>query len=204
MYKVFVNDKLIRLIDDYSDYESDDHTLFLRYYSREAIAFSVDLLAKNKTMKQLVIYHNDLEDLWENFSSHYTLISASGGLVKNEQGNVLFIYKRGKWDLPKGKVDEGEALKDAAMREVKEECGIEGLEVVRELDRTYHIYSENSENILKQTHWFEMKSDFNGDFQVDKNEGIEKASWLDEKELKTALENTYPSIVNLCTSSLTG
>jgi 8-oxo-dGTP pyrophosphatase MutT (NUDIX family) len=52
------------------------------------------------------------------------IIKAGGGIVVNEQNEVLLIYRRGKWDLPKGKLDDGETIEECALREVKEETGL--------------------------------------------------------------------------------
>lgn len=202
MYKVFVNGKLIKLIDDYADYLSDEHTLFLKFKSPEALSFSVDLLVKSTALRQLVIFNEDLEELWENFKSKYNFVHAGGGLVKNSDDKTLFIYKKGKWDLPKGKVDDNEKIADTAIREVKEECGIDDLEIVRELGSTHHIFKQNNQAMLKKTTWYEMKSDFDGKFKVDKKEGIEKAEWLDKKAIKKAFENTYPSIIAVVSGEL--
>lgn len=202
MYKVFVNDKLVKLIDNYSDYASDDYTLFMKFYSKESIVFAIKLLMSNKNMKQLVIYHDDLEKLWGNFKSLYSYMITGGGVVRNEKGEYLFIFKRGKWDLPKGKVNDGEAPKEAAIREVGEEAGVNNLEVLRDLGVTHHIFEEGNDTVLKRTHWYEMKTDFKGDFKVDKKEGIEKAAWLDKAGRAEAFRNTYPSIIEICEGSL--
>jgi hypothetical protein len=197
MYKVFVNGKLIKLITDFSDYASEDHVLFLRYYSTDAWGFAVELLIKSKSLHELVVLHENEEELWKNFKSLFQFVPAAGGVVKNTKGHHLFIYKKGKWDLPKGKVDDKESVKEAAIREVKEECGINDLDVKAEKAITYHLYKEGAETVLKETHWFEMISSFEGKFKVDKKEGIEKAEWVKEKGMDAVFSNTYPSIIEL-------
>jgi 8-oxo-dGTP pyrophosphatase MutT (NUDIX family) len=197
MYKVFVNGKLIKLIADFSQYKSEDHALFLRFYSKEALGYAVELLIKNKGLRELIVYHNDLEALWKNFQSLYQHVPAAGGVVKNKKGHLLFIFKRGTWDLPKGKVDGKESFEKAAIREVQEECGVNDIKKASERGVTYHLYKEGEITFLKETHWFDMDSSFDGDFKVDKKEGIEKAAWVKEKELPKVLSNTYNSIVAL-------
>lgn len=121
-------------------------------------------------------------------------IIAAGGLVKNSNGEFLFIFRRGKWDLPKGKVDEGEKIDEAALREVQEECGIADVEIIRPLTKTHHNYELNGEKILKETHWFLMKTNGSEKLIPQKEEDITEAIWADEKKLKNILENTYETI----------
>ncbi|MBK9671561.1 MAG: NUDIX domain-containing protein [Bacteroidetes bacterium] len=71
-------------------------------------------------------------------NSIYTKIEAAGGIVKNKQGQLLFIFRHGKWDLPKGKIEKGENEQDAALREVEEECGIAELTLQKKLTTTFH------------------------------------------------------------------
>ena len=85
-------------------------------------------------------------------------IQAGGGLVENEQREVLFIFRRGKWDLPKGKLDRGETLEQCAIREVEEETGVGQLQLIRFLLITEHEYVERGKKILKETHWWLMKT----------------------------------------------
>ena len=86
-----------------------------------------------------------------------TLIKAAGGLVKNLNGEYLFIYRNDKWDLPKGKVEKNERVKEAAVREVEEECGIKVDKLGDKICKTYHVYINKGDVVLKKTHWFDMK-----------------------------------------------
>ena len=88
------------------------------------------------------------ESTFREFSNGYTLVEAAGGLVKNNSGEYLFIYRRGKWDLPKGKKDGNETPKETALREVREECGLADLQIIQNLPETYHSYPEKGKNIL--------------------------------------------------------
>ena len=124
----------------------------------------------------------------------HTTIVAAGGLVQNTKGEFLFIFRRGKWDLPKGKTDKGEKIEDAAISEVKEECGIGELEIICPLITTHHTYELNGEKIPKKTHWFLMKTKWKGKLIPQKTEDITEAIWADEKKVKNLLENTYDTI----------
>ena len=77
---------------------------------------------------------------WDAFRADYKFVLAAGGAVTDEHGRLLVIRRLGKWDLPKGKVDEGEAIDAAAMREVHEECGLNELHIVRAMTSTWHTY----------------------------------------------------------------
>src|SRR4249919_1544763 len=87
------------------------------------------------------------------------IIKAGGGLVKNEKKEILFMFRRGKWDLPKGKLDPGESIEECAVREVVEETGLKKVELKHFLVTTYHTYTENGKHILKESHWYNMLSD---------------------------------------------
>ncbi|HEV3222260.1 MAG TPA: NUDIX domain-containing protein [Puia sp.] len=125
------------------------------------------------------------------------LIKAGGGLVKNEHEEVLFMFRRGKWDLPKGKLDPGESLESCAQREVKEETGISHLELVRFLIVTKHEYEEDGQIISKETHWWLMKSNGNQILIPQTEEDITELKWIGPSDFKIVQQNTYPSILDV-------
>jgi 8-oxo-dGTP pyrophosphatase MutT (NUDIX family) len=126
-------------------------------------------------------------------------IIAAGGLVKNDKGELLMIFRRGKWDLPKGKLDEGEKIEDCAVREVKEETGLKNVSLVKFTGLTYHEYFDKhiNEDIIKETHWFEMYAPSNQKLIPQKEESIERIEWMNEKNLRQKLNNTYPNIIEI-------
>ena len=126
-----------------------------------------------------------------------TLIKAGGGLVTNEIGEVLFIFRRGKWDLPKGKLDPGESLESCAMREVKEETGIGHLELIRFLVITEHEYIEGGHSFLKETHWWLMKTKGNQPLTPQLEEEITVIEWMGSDDFKIVQQNTYPTILDV-------
>ena len=159
-----------------------------------------------------VIRLGDDKTVIEEFVSCFTVVPAAGGIVKNERGEILFIYRRGKWDLPKGKVegrrmkDEGRGTKDEgrisnfefriseAIREVKEETGLQKVEPVRELTPTYHIYHEKGKQVLKETYWFEMVALGDQELAPQTEEEITEVRWFKTDELDVVLENTFESL----------
>ena len=135
----------------------------------------------------------DIELAWQAFKQNFTVIEAAGGVViKNQE--MLFIYRNGKWDLPKGKLEINESIQLCAVREVEEECGISQLTIIKEIATTYHTYRQAEENILKITYWFLMDCTDESPLTPQIEEGIEFSEWKNEQAVQLALENTYPNI----------
>lgn len=126
-------------------------------------------------------------------------IIAAGGLVFNEQQELLMIFRRGKWDLPKGKLDEGELIEICAVREVEEETGLSNVVLGDLITKTYHEYFDKwiEEEVIKETWWYEMKVTNSPTLIPQVEEDIEKVVWANEKEVADFLKNSYPTIVDL-------
>lgn len=147
--------------------------------------------------KPLSICGNKTE-LWNNFQSFFHHVPAAGGLVKSREG-YLFILRNGKWDLPKGKIHVGESYKDAAIREVKEETGLQQVKIIQSLPSTWHIYfskyeEQGSKPVLKETKWFLMEAAPEQVLVPETVEDIETARWFSPTELESVLKNTYASL----------
>ena len=123
-------------------------------------------------------------------------IIAAGGLVFNEQNELLMIFRRGKWDLPKGKLDAGETVEACAVREVKEETGLITVELENLIGKTYHEYFDKwvNENVVKESWWYKMKSSVNEKLIPQVEEDIELIEWVDKKNFKKYLDNSYRNI----------
>ena len=135
-----------------------------------------------------------IEENWQDFCSKYIMIEAAGGLVFNKDGDILMIFRNGKWDLPKGKLEIGESVEECAIREVEEECGISDLIIENKIKDTYHTYVLEGENILKKTYWYKMKTDYSAKLVPQIEEGITKASWVDKDQISKKLKNSYGNI----------
>jgi len=122
------------------------------------------------------------------------MVEASGGLVFNKDGDILMIFRNGKWDLPKGKLEMGESVEECAIREVEEECGVSGIIIENKIKDTYHTYVLEGENILKKTYWYKMKTDYSAKLVPQIEEGITKVSWVDKDQISKKLKNSYGNI----------
>ena len=150
---------------------------------------------------KLWIKSNDIESSWLSFKAEFEFIVAAGGLVKKNH-NYLLIYRNGKWDLPKGKLEDNEDVVECAKREVKEECGIKDLIIVQKLIQTYHTYSINGKMMLKETHWYLMNSSYSGEFVPQIEEGIEKVEWRSEDDIPELMKNSFSSIKKVIDSEI--
>ena len=135
-----------------------------------------------------------IEENWQDFCSKYIMIEAAGGLVFNKDGDILMIFRNGKWDLPKGKLEIGESVEECAIREVEEECSIYGLDITEKLLETYHTYNLSGKEILKRTYWYKMNTDFNGELMPQIEEGITKVSWVEKDHIAEKIRNSYGNI----------
>jgi 8-oxo-dGTP pyrophosphatase MutT (NUDIX family) len=124
-------------------------------------------------------------------------IVAAGGIVENEEQKILFQYRRGKWDLPKGKLDEGETIEECAVREVEEETGLRNIELGELVGITHHTYTERGKEIDKETHWYAMKVTGEQTLVPQLEEDIHELKWVSEIELGAYLSDTFPNIVEI-------
>ena len=186
MYKVFVNENVI-ILTNQIPFGSKINLFDLKKISL------IDIISNVKKHKKIFLFHKNSEKLILNFKKKIKVIFAGGGIVKNNLEETLFIYRRNKWDLPKGKIDKGETIDQTALREVKEETGIVDLKIVDFRTKTYHIFKKNNEYCLKETTWYNMVSNFDGEFIPELKEDITKVVWKNDKKIKK-IKNTFPNI----------
>lgn len=192
MYKVFFNDKPIVLTTQVSK-ETD----FKNYLLKSVKIGKVIKDLRKPSIKEVRLIGKKEDKLLKKFLKKLPNVIAGGGKVYNEKGEILFIYRNDKWDLPKGKVDRKETLEAAALREVEEETGVKDLNIIKPLETTYHIFKRNGRHRIKITYWFEMKTSYNGKLEPEEIEGITKVEWLDAQQTQKALENSYANIKEL-------
>ena len=189
MYKVFVNDFPL-ILSTKKDMGENYISLPLKMTKIKRVIRKVG----QGKLKNVNLYHKNENKLLPVFFKKIKVVRAAGGLVKNSRDEVLFIFRNGKWDLPKGKIEAGENLEECAIREVEEETGIQDLEVVRYLETTYHIFNRRGRMKLKETVWYEMRSDYQGPFTPQEDEDITKVKWKGGEKLQKALKKSYANI----------
>ncbi|SFD16590.1 NUDIX hydrolase [Algibacter pectinivorans] len=189
MYKIFVGDKPIILTT-----VAEEETNFKNYLLKN-VNMSKVIKKLNKTeLSEVRLIHKNPKKILKKFLKKLPNVVAGGGKVYNANGDILFIYRNDKWDLPKGKTEKKESIEQTSIREVEEETGVKGLEIVKQLDTTYHIFKRNGTYKIKVTYWFEMKTTYDGKLKAQQNEGITKVAWLNEELTKEALKNSYANI----------
>jgi 8-oxo-dGTP pyrophosphatase MutT (NUDIX family) len=189
MYKIFVGNKPIVLttaLETETDFKN----------------FMIDAVDINKVLSKLKkdkynsvrIVGIDKDVLLKKFLALLPNVIAGGGKVYNPKNEILFIFRNGKWDLPKGKAEAKETINQTALREVEEETGITGLSITKPLEITYHIFKRNERHYIKVTYWFQMYSEYEGTLVPQEKEGITKVKWIPETKLKKVLKNSYSNI----------
>ena len=189
MYQIFYRDKPIIITDTRSEKKSV-YNIMLKDFN---IKSALKNLSKNTT-SSIRIIGKDKEKQLNKFFKLLPKITAAGGKVINPKGEILFIFRNDKWDLPKGKAEDNECITDTAIREVKEETGITKLVITKPLEVTYHIFKKNNTYRLKVTYWFEMKSMGDNQPTPQIEEGITRAEWIDSSEIDKIKKKCYANI----------
>ena len=161
----------------------------------QAMVKSILFILHNKKLKALdtiTLISPDYDASIALIKSTFKVIRAAGGVVHDE-AKVLMIFRLGKWDFPKGKIEKGESASIGARREVEEECHIK-VSVGKKICNTWHTYSQKGQNILKKTTWYEMSCLDDSEMRPQVEEGIELVKWMNKKEMEVALINAYRSI----------
>ena len=191
MYKVFINDNPLFFAQKRAQL-----SLFqdIKFYNFESSSEFYNKIISLQKVNQICILSNQPKEALKGFFKDYRFILAAGGVVHNDNDQLLFIYRNQFWDLPKGKVEENENERSAAVREVEEECGIIGPVIMDKLPSTFHTYTQKNTKYLKKTSWFRMQYHKNHDLVPQLEEGITKVEWIDKSNLNPFLKNTFASI----------
>ncbi|MDG1822697.1 MAG: NUDIX domain-containing protein [Flavobacteriaceae bacterium] len=190
MYKVFVNQKEVIL--------TTTPPLKARVMPLKETSFpQITRILRTTKIKRLYLFHHDQDKLLSLFKKKLPVTIAAGGVVFNSDNKLLFIFRKKKWDLPKGRVESKESLKKGGKREVKEETGVKKLKVDKLAGITYHIFKRSNRYQLKETHWFYMTTTYQGALIPEAKEDITKAVWKGRRKATKALKKTYPNIAHL-------
>jgi 8-oxo-dGTP pyrophosphatase MutT (NUDIX family) len=194
--KIYFNDKPLFLCDEMNEeinsYAHHEDAVFIDEFSTPAVNSIIHEMREEKVHACIFLY-KDFDLLKKAVWKKFEIVKAAGGLVLNEKKELLFIFRRGKWDLPKGKLDKGETLEECAVREVGEETGLKNISLKNELLTTYHTYDENGKHILKESYWYEMHVSGNQKLIPQTMEGIHEAKWVKRKNITDVLSNSFPS-----------
>ena len=198
--KIYFDNKPLFLCDavdeDLQPYIHHDDAIFIDELDSHTVKSMIHEMQLAK-IHAGVFYHSNLEELRKAFYKKFTIIQAAGGLVLNEKKEILMIFRRGKWDLPKGKLDKGEKLEDCAVREVEEETGLQKIKLLSPLLITYHTYHEGTKYILKESHWYNMKVSGNQKLVPQTEEDIDAIKWVTTKEAEKLFPDCFPSVIDV-------
>lgn len=199
---VYINDRPLIIDEIYQEeFKFPQEYLFMNE-AKNSLSEAILILEEGKTTG-IIFLSDNVHETWKRLVGGFTLIEAAGGLVETLSGKMLFIFRNGKWDLPKGKAEFDETREETALREVEEECGLKNLKIVKELNKTYHTYKEKGREFFKVTHWYQMTNEKEEVLVPQTEEGITDASWLSVNEVKEkVIPNTYSSIKELLKSIL--
>jgi 8-oxo-dGTP pyrophosphatase MutT (NUDIX family) len=195
--KVYFNEKPLFLCDHIDvaiePYLHHDDAVYIDEFSPHAIKSMIHEM-ETPRIHAGIFYHTDLPELKKAFWRKFVLQKAGGGLVFNADNEMLFIFRRNKWDLPKGKLEAGESIETCALREVQEETGLKAVELKEFLVATYHTYHESGKHLLKESSWYLMEVKGTPELMPQLEEEITRATWIKKQALTEVLANTYPSI----------
>jgi 8-oxo-dGTP pyrophosphatase MutT (NUDIX family) len=199
MIKIFINEKPVIFLEKPSDFPAQPGHILLESFEKEDLHQALLQFEQNPEQLALFVAGKDSEKSFRKFCALFIIVEAGGGLIVNQEGHYLFMFRRGKWDLPKGKSEKGEPISDTARREVKEETGLD-VEVKSSIGVTYHAYREGEIIILKKTYWFGMSYTGEKKPVPQTSEDISRIKWLDRSDIeRTVYKNTFASIKDLLT-----
>jgi ADP-ribose pyrophosphatase YjhB (NUDIX family) len=204
MYKIFINEFPLRITNNENDFFSSG-TYRVIDDDEASILSAIEMLEnsdRSQTDFGIMVMTENVENTFSRISKLFESIDAAGGLVYNELEELLLIKRQGKWDLPKGKVDDGETIERAALREVTEECGLKEVEIKEFFTKTFHTYFLNGKRILKITHWYKMYTEKNQTLVPQSEENITEVKWFDTKTLDPQTFLTYNSIRSILVAAL--
>lgn len=200
MYKVFINDKLLCFVKKLPPIENKSDYMVCETMHTGELANLIRGFKVDDAVNTLYVINNYI------YNSHdinkrllpFPIIQAAGGLVQNKKGEFLFIYRFGRWDLPKGLAEHGESMEQTAVREVKEETGVNNLKILDFLTTTHHLVGKGNDFFIKEIFWYKMKTDFIDVTVPQTDESIIKAEWFNKKQIdEIIIPSTYKTIIEV-------
>lgn len=198
--KIYIHNKPLYLCNELNE---ELNTLIHQpnnVYIDELDAHTVKTMLREMQLPHIktgIFLYEDFDKLKKAFFKKFEIIQAGGGLVQNEHKEILMIFRRGFWDLPKGKLDRGETVEQCALREVMEETGLKNVKLKKPLTVTYHCYDQGTHHILKESHWYSMRAGSAEKLQPQTEEDIQQIMWVKKTELPLYAKMTYPSVLDV-------
>lgn len=197
MVTIFINDKRFCIEREVPPKPPGEGVLLVHSESSITTMAAFRSFRDNPGLHHFILVHKDPIDHLQQLKKDFLCLPAGGGLVTNAKGELLVIHRRGKWDLPKGKLNDREMPEEGALREVKEECGLNGLKIEGFLARTWHAYVQSDRDVLKETWWYRMTTDGVPALTPQKEEDITQAKWMNAAQVREAMQSTYSTIKEL-------
>jgi len=200
MYEIYINETKIVLLPSSVIDDSlirDEYNMVVRYTRKvNSLLNFVDMCEKTTKQDSIIIHSMDFSQLKSDFVGLFKVVEAGGGVVVNERNQVLMIHRRGHWDLPKGKLEAGEKKKDAAIREVIEETGIDSVEIVgKKLTKTYHSFvNRKGVRCIKLSHWYLMRGKHQP-LTPQLDEGIDECRWMTLERFYSKKRKVFSNIL---------
>ncbi|MEF9931475.1 MAG: NUDIX domain-containing protein [Bacteroidales bacterium] len=199
MYNIYFDKRLLTVCAEKENAQYDSNAVI--YHSGENSQLSQLPFFFDKSQKINLLYvpvpEENIDNTFKQICSEFSQLNAGGGIVLNKRGEYLLIFRNGLWDLPKGKQEPNEDIRNSAMREVEEECGINDLNIKELICVTHHCYHLNGNFMLKHTYWYKMLHTNGCIPKPQLEENIQKCLWVKKEDLPQYLSNTYPSILEV-------
>ncbi len=199
MYSIYFDTRKLLVCRSSSAIKANPNSIIYSYGDNSQLKELPYIFRKNTGLRQLYIpaLEGEEENVFKIICSEFNQINAGGGLVSNDKGEYLLIFRNGFWDLSKGKQEPNEDIRNTALREVEEECGISNLQLKELICITRHTYMLNGSHILKHTYWYKMDLTKEQRLCPQLEENIQKCIWVNKNDLHLYLNKTYPSIVEV-------
>lgn len=197
-YKVYFNNSQLLISNQRRQMNKNFAGIEVDEKEAENFLLSSPVFFDGSTNTEYHIFSTEPQTLWNVFLQRVHIITAGGGIVCNEQNELLLIHRRGKWDLPKGKIEPGEEVSTGAIREVQEETGVSVAKITSVPTVTYHAYLHKGKECLKETYWYPMQAQV-GQFNLSPQteEDIDEARWVKKNDLHNYQEGSHLLIWDL-------
>jgi ADP-ribose pyrophosphatase YjhB (NUDIX family) len=197
MHKIYFEKRCMIICRPDDQALADPNSIEFILKEKKDIRALTEMVEISDTLARIYIPTENTEKTYELICSEFKEVNAAGGLVSNKRGDFLLISRNGMWDLPKGHQEPGENIETTAIREVREETGVDQLKLKKLICKTDHCYKRNGIWHLKHTWWYDMLYTDPTNLTPQREEDITKAAWVAKSSLPSFLKKTYPSIAEV-------